>query len=69
MTHKICRWKFLINFCSIGGPTGVELSGEIFDLINQDLVHAFPTEAREAKVCLHLIFNNKRLTLIPDYRG
>ena len=46
------------EFCSChiinvsGGPTGIELSGEIFDLIDEDLKRAFPRESREAKVAI-----------------
>ncbi|KAI0316210.1 FAD/NAD(P)-binding domain-containing protein [Amylostereum chailletii] len=44
----------LLHFCVVGGgPTGVEFSAELFDLIHTDLMRAFPYLAREARITLY----------------
>ena len=43
----------LLNFVIVGGgPTGIELGGELLDLIEQDLKKVFPREAAEAKIVI-----------------
>ena len=43
----------LLNFVIVGGgPTGIELGGELLDLIEQDLKKVFPREAAEARIVI-----------------
>ncbi|CAG8639320.1 1390_t:CDS:2 [Acaulospora colombiana] len=48
------RKKQLLHFCIVGGgPTGVEFSAELHDLIHDDLSRAFPTLAPLVKISLY----------------
>ncbi|KAH6619127.1 hypothetical protein B0J18DRAFT_411463 [Chaetomium sp. MPI-SDFR-AT-0129] len=47
--------KRLLSFVvSGGGPTGVEFAAELFDLLNEDLIHLFPRLLRN-EISVHLI--------------
>lgn len=37
-----------------GGPTGVEFAAELFDLLNEDLLHSFPRIVRN-EISVHII--------------
>lgn len=37
-----------------GGPTGVEFAAELFDLLNEDLLHSFPKILRN-EISVHII--------------
>lgn len=44
----------LLNFCVVGGgPTGVEFSAELFDLLHSDIAKHYPALARLAKITLY----------------
>ncbi|PVG04662.1 FAD/NAD(P)-binding domain-containing protein [Serendipita vermifera] len=48
------RKKQLLHFCIVGGgPTGVEFSAELHDLIHDDLSRSFPTLAPLVKISLY----------------
>ncbi|KAL2121621.1 hypothetical protein VTJ04DRAFT_5648 [Mycothermus thermophilus] len=47
--------KRLLSFVVCGGgPTGVEFAAELFDLLNEDLIHLFPRVLRN-EISVHLI--------------
>ncbi|PPR03369.1 hypothetical protein CVT24_012494 [Panaeolus cyanescens] len=44
----------LLNFCIVGGgPTGVEFSAELYDLIHSDITQHYPALAKLAKITLY----------------
>ena len=47
--------KRLLSFVICGGgPTGVEFAAELFDLLNEDLLHSFPRILRN-EISVHII--------------
>lgn len=47
--------KRLLSFIVCGGgPTGVEFAAELFDLLNEDLLHAFPKILRN-EISVHIL--------------
>jgi NADH dehydrogenase len=48
------RRRLLSFVVSGGGPTGVEFAAELFDLLNEDLVHHFPKVLRN-EISIHII--------------
>ncbi len=44
----------LLNFCIVGGgPTGVEFSAELYDLLHTDMAEHYPALARMARINLY----------------
>jgi NADH dehydrogenase FAD-containing subunit len=53
--------KMLLNFAVVGGgPTGIEWSAELCDMINEDMKHLYPDLVGYAKV-YRKIHNNRRI--------
>lgn len=48
------RRRLLSFVVSGGGPTGVEFAAELFDMLNEDLLHSFPKILRN-EISVHVI--------------
>lgn len=48
------RRRLLSFVISGGGPTGVEFAAELFDMLNEDLLHSFPKILRN-EISVHVI--------------
>jgi NADH:ubiquinone reductase (H+-translocating) len=43
-----------------GGPTGVEFAAEMYDMLNEDLVHVFPKILRN-EISVHLVQSRRHI--------
>ncbi|KAF8803351.1 FAD/NAD(P)-binding domain-containing protein [Phlegmacium glaucopus] len=51
--------RHLLNFCVVGGgPTGVEFSAELYDLLHSDIAKHYPVLAKLAKITIYDVASN-----------
>lgn len=48
----------LIQMSSGGGPTGVEFSAELYDLLHSDMARHYPALAKLAKITIYDVASN-----------